>query len=220
MSSTTSFGVNGRFLTQPVTGVQRYAHNVLDAMNAALSQQEAGAPIIAPLSTSDPSLSAMPLQRYGPLTGHCWEQFVLPARWRERLLNLCNTAPAAKADQIVCIHDANIFAAPESYGAVFRSVYRTLQPLIARQATRITTVSTASALQISRYLPLRAADIVVLPNGHEHALAWDPRLTSIGPAVTEEMRERAGNGFVLALGSRARHRICSCCSRSRRSWPK
>lgn len=206
MSSTPSFGVNGRFLTQPVTGVQRYARNVLDAMNAALLQREADAPILAPLSTSDPSLSAMPLQRYGPLTGHCWEQFVLPARWRGRLLNLCNTAPAAKADQIVCIHDANIFTAPESYGTAFRSVYRTLQPLIARQATRITTVSTASALQISRHLPLRAADIVVLPNGHEHALAWDPRLASIGPALTAEMRERAGNGFVLALGSRARHK--------------
>lgn len=206
MSPTPSFGVNGRFLTQPVTGVQRYAYNVLDAMNAALSRREAGAPVIAPPSASDPSLSAMPLRRCGPLAGHCWEQFVLPARWRDRLLNLCNTAPAAKADQIVCIHDANIFTTPESYGAAFRGVYRTLQPLIARQATRITTVSTASALQISRYLPLRAADIVVLPNGHEHALAWDPRLTSIGPTLVEEMRERGGNGFVLALGSRARHK--------------
>jgi glycosyltransferase involved in cell wall biosynthesis/GT2 family glycosyltransferase len=206
MSSIPSFGVNGRFLTQRVTGVQRYAYNVLDAMNTALAQQEAGAPVIAPPPASDPSLSAMPLQRCGPLTGHFWEQFVLPARWRGRLLNLCNTAPAAKADQIVCIHDANIFTAPESYGAAFRGVYRTLQPLIARRATRITTVSTASALQISRCLPLRTAEIVVLPNGHEHALAWDPRLTSVGPAVVEEMRKRAGNGFVLALGSRARHK--------------
>src|SRR6185437_5383979 len=115
MSPTPSFGVNGRFLTQPVTGVQRYAYNVLDAMNAALSRREAGAPVIAPPSASDPSLSAMPLRRCGPLAGHCWEQFVLPARWRDRLLNLCNTAPALKADQIVCIHDANIFTAPERY---------------------------------------------------------------------------------------------------------
>lgn len=206
MSQAPSFAINGRFLTQPVTGVQRYAYNVLNAMNAALLQQDADAPVIAPYAASDPALSALPLQRRGPLTGHCWEQFILPTRWRGRLLNLCNTAPALKTDQIVCIHDANIFTAPESYGAAFRSVYRTLQPLIARRATRITTVSIASALQISRYLPLRAADIVVLPNGHEHALAWDPRLTSIGPAVAEEMHDRTGNGFVLALGSRARHK--------------
>jgi glycosyltransferase involved in cell wall biosynthesis/GT2 family glycosyltransferase len=206
MSPAPSFGVNGRFLTQPITGVQRYAHNVLGAMNAALSQQDASALVIAPPSASDPSLSAMPLQRRGPLAGHCWEQLTLPTRWRGPLLNLCNTAPATKADQIVCIHDANVFMAPESYGVAFRSVYRTLQPLIARRAARITAVSADSARQISRYLPLRAADIAVLPNGHEHALAWDPELTSIGPALTEEMRKRAANGFILALGSRARHK--------------
>jgi glycosyltransferase involved in cell wall biosynthesis len=206
MSPVPSFGVNGRFLTQPITGVQRYAHNVLGAMNTVLTQHEASAPVIAPPSASDPSLSAMPIQRRGPLAGHCWEQLILPTYWRGPLLNLCNTAPATKADQIVCIHDANVFVAPESYGVTFRSVYRTLQPLIARRAARITAVSADSARQISHHLPLRAADIAVLPNGHEHALAWDPALTSIGPALTEEMCKRTANGFVLALGSRARHK--------------
>src|SRR5713226_8201037 len=116
MSSPVSFGVNGRFLTQPVTGVQRYARNVVAAMNAALSDLGANAPIIAPRSASDPSLSTMPLISAGPLAGHAWEQTVLPAQWRGRLLNLSNTAPAVKAEQVVCIHDANVFVAPESYG--------------------------------------------------------------------------------------------------------
>ena len=119
MSSTLSFGVNGRFLTQPVTGVQRYARNVITAMNAALSDLGAKASIIAPRSASDPGLSTMPLLSAGPLAGHAWEQTVLPAQWRGRLLNLCNTAPAVKADQVVCIHDANVFVAPESYGRAF-----------------------------------------------------------------------------------------------------
>ena len=151
MNSITSFGVNGRFLTQPVTGVQRYAWNVVMAMNASLSNLGANAPIIAPLSASDPRLSTMPLVRTGPLAGHLWEQIVLPARWRgERLLNLCNTAPAAKADQVVCIHDANVFAAPESYSAAFRAVYPPLQRLLARRAARIATVSAYSARQIAQ----------------------------------------------------------------------
>jgi hypothetical protein len=155
MSSIPSFGVNGRFLTQPVTGVQRYARNVLTAMNAALSDLGANAPIVAPLSAPDPGFSAMPLISAGPLAGHSWEQVVLPARWHGRLLNLCNTAPALKADQVVCIHDANIFVAPESYGPAFRTVYRALQLLLARRAARITTVSVDSARQIARYLPVR-----------------------------------------------------------------
>jgi glycosyltransferase involved in cell wall biosynthesis len=205
MSSTLSFGVNGRFLTQPVTGVQRYARNVITAMNAALSDLGAKASIIAPRSASDPGLSTMPLLSAGPLAGHAWEQTVLPAQWRGRLLNLCNTAPAVKADQIVCIHDANVFVAPDSYGPAFRAVYPPLQRLLARRAARIATVSTYSARQIAQYLPVRAADIVVLPNGHEHALAWDPALTRIGPTVITA-REHSDRGFVLALGSRARHK--------------
>jgi len=54
MSSIPSFGVNGRFLTQPMTGVQRYAGNVITAMNAALSDLGAKASIIAPRSAPDP----------------------------------------------------------------------------------------------------------------------------------------------------------------------
>jgi glycosyltransferase involved in cell wall biosynthesis len=206
MSSIPSFGVNGRFLTQPVTGVQRYARNVLTAMNAALSDLGANAPIVAPLSAPDPGFSAMPLISAGPLAGHSWEQVVLPARWHGRLLNLCNTAPALKADQVVCIHDANIFVAPESYGPAFRTVYRALQLLLARRAARITTVSVDSARQIARYLPVRVEDIIVLPDGHEHALAWDPTLARIAPSLITEAHEGSERGFVLALGSHARHK--------------
>ncbi|WP_407178570.1 glycosyltransferase [Bradyrhizobium sp. STM 3562] len=202
MSSPASFGVNGRYLTQPVTGVQRYAMNVIAAMNEALADTAEQAPIIAPVSARDPGLRAMPLITAGPLNGHLWEQLVLPARWPGRLLNLCNTAPAIKADQVVCIHDTNVFAAPESYGTAFRTTYRLLQPLLARRAARITTVSADSARQIARHLPIRAADIVVLPDGHEHALAWDPALARAAPSIVSE----AGRRFVFALGSRARHK--------------
>jgi glycosyltransferase involved in cell wall biosynthesis/GT2 family glycosyltransferase len=204
VSSLPSFAVNGRFITQPMTGVQRYARNVVTAMDAALSDLKANAPIVAPSSASDPGLSTMPLISAGPLSGHAWEQTILPAQWRGRLLNLCNTAPAVKADQVVCIHDANVFVAPESYGRAFRAVYPPLQRLLARRAARISTVSAYSAQQLAQYLPVHAADIVVLPNGHEHALAWDPALARIGPSVIAG--ERSERGFVLALGSRARHK--------------
>jgi GT2 family glycosyltransferase len=203
VSSLPSFAVNGRFITQPMTGVQRYARNVVTAMDAALSDLKANAPIVAPSSASDPGLSTMPLISAGPLSGHAWEQTILPAQWRGRLLNLCNTAPAVKADQVVCIHDANVFA-PESYGRAFRAIYPPLQRLLARRAARISTVSAYSAQQLAQYLPVHAADIVVLPNGHEHALAWDPALARIGPSVIAG--ERSERGFVLALGSRARHK--------------
>jgi glycosyltransferase involved in cell wall biosynthesis len=206
MSAEAVFGINGRFLTQPMTGVQRYALNVLDAMNSALVDERMTAPIIAPLNAADPSLMALPFIGAKPLSGHAWEQLVLPMRWRGRLLNLCNTAPAIKENQVVCIHDANVFVAPESYGTAFRVLYRTLQPLIARRSTKIVTVSNDAARQIAQYLPVRLADIAVLPNGHEHALGWNPVLAQAAPSIVAKTCTDSKRGFVLALGSRARHK--------------
>jgi glycosyltransferase involved in cell wall biosynthesis len=175
-------------------------------MNAALSDSASLAPIIAPRSAADPGFSAMPLAGVGRLSGHWWEQAILPAQWHGRLLNLCNTAPCVKADQVVCIHDANVFIAPESYGLAFRAVYSALQPMLARRSARIATVSNESARQIARFLPVRAAEIAVLTNGHEHALSWDPALARIGPSILCDAQHDAGRVFVLALGSRARHK--------------
>lgn len=206
MSVAAEFAVNGRFLTQDVTGVQRYARNVLAALDQILAGEQLTAPIIAPKGAVDPGLGAMPMITAGPLSGHAWEQAVLPARWRGRLLNLCNTAPAARADQIVCVHDANVLVSPESYGRVFRRVYGALQPMLARRSARITTVSHAAARQIARHLPVKVGDIAVLPNGHEHALAWDPSLAEAAPALVETIRGAANRRYVLALGSRAQHK--------------
>lgn len=205
MSSAENVAINARFLTQPVTGVQRYALNVVGALNTALAGIGTTIPLLAPTGTTDPGLVALPITEIGPLAGHAWEQLTLPARWPGRLLSLCNTGPVAKADQIVCIHDANVFTAPESYGRGFRTAYRTLQPLLARRAARITTVSEASARQIARHLGLDAEKIAILPNGHEHALLWDPARATVARDVLDRL-DAAGRRFVLAIGSRARHK--------------
>ncbi|WP_431323465.1 glycosyltransferase [Rhizobium sp. YTU87027] len=194
---------NGRFLAQTVTGVQRYACNILYALDQSVASGETS--ILMPRTAKDPEFLRLAVVRAGRGTGHAWEQLELPyyARGR-RLLNLCNTAPAILRDQIVCIHDANIFAAPDSYSATFRAVYQNLQPILARRSARIATVSHAAARQIARHLPVPFKDIAVLPNGHEHALRWNPALASAAPAL---FASRNGERpFVLALGSRARHK--------------
>jgi glycosyltransferase involved in cell wall biosynthesis/GT2 family glycosyltransferase len=206
MNARALFGVNGRFLTQSTTGVQRYARNVAAAMDSAIAGSNADIPIISPSSAVDPGFSAMPLVRTGPFVGHAWEQITLPAQWTDRLLSLCNTAPVLKQNQIVCIHDANVFAAPESYGRAFRLLYKSLQPLIVQRSTKVATVSTDAARQIARYLPVRAADIAVLPNGHEHVLGWDPALAVKGHSIVADVCTGSSAGFILALGSRARHK--------------
>lgn len=200
------FAMNGRFLTQDLTGVQRYALNVAHYLNNILETIDTSVPILAPDSAAEPNLSRMPLERFGRLGGHAWEQLALPTRWRGHLLNLCNTAPASKSKQVICIHDANIFIRPESYSSSFRLYYRILHNIIVRRTNQITSVSSDSASQIAKYLPLRASQITVLPNGHEHALDWKPQLAQLAPSIINGRRGGAERPFVLALGSRAPHK--------------
>jgi glycosyltransferase involved in cell wall biosynthesis len=206
MTTVGSFGINGRFITQPMTGVQRYAMNVTRSMSAALVARGETAQLLSPPDAEDPGLEGLPLRRIGRGGGHVWEQVTLPRAWQGPILNLCNTAPALKADQVVCIHDANVFVAPESYGLPFRAFYKTLQPLLARRAARIATVSTYSAEQIAKHLSLKISDIVVLPNGHEHVRAWNPEQAARAPEVLGRAYDGGERPFVLALGSRARHK--------------
>ncbi len=206
MTTTSHFTINGRFLTQRTTGVQRYAANVVTALDAALGEAAATASIATPANAPNPRLEHAAWIRRGAISGHAWEQAVLPFLSQGRLLNLCNTAPIGKADQIVCIHDANIFSSPESYTRLFRMLYQTLQPQLARRSARIATVSHAAARQIARHLPIRLQDIAILPNGHEHALGWNPSCARSAPRFLEEIPGHGERPFVLAIGSRAKHK--------------
>ncbi len=197
------FAVNGRFLSQPVTGVQRYALSVTRGIDAILASQGRKALVVTPPGCPAPAFEALDVLRTGPGSGHPWEQAVLPVRWRGPLLSLCNTGPLARAEQVLCVHDANVFRAPESYGRGFRTLYRTLQPMLAARVARVTTVSGDSARQVAEHLSLRVEDVLVLPNGHEHALSWDPSRSTVLAAQPQD------RPFVLALGSRARHKNLS-----------
>lgn len=195
------FVINGRFLTQPVTGVQRYAREIVGALDAILAERRRSAVLLAPASLAQaPAFAAVDVVRRGALSGQAWEQTVLPFIGGAPSLNLCNTAPLLSRDHVVCMHDANVFEQPDSYGRSFRTLYKALQPIAARRALRVTTVSHSSAALLARHLGLVARDIRVLPNGHEHALRWDP--ARAGVFVTRRPRRT----YILLLASRARHK--------------
>ncbi len=195
------FALNGRFYGQRVTGVQRYAREIARALDADRRMSGLALRVLTPAGSAiDPELGGVEWRGVGPLRGHAWEQLTLPARCRGPLLNLCNTAPAVKTDQVVCIHDANIFLQPESYSLAFRTLYRSLLPAVGRRSARVTTVSSFSASQIDEHLGIERRKIEVVPNGHEHVFRWSAASSRVGE------RLRPGRPFVLLLGSNARHK--------------
>ncbi len=198
-----SFSVNGRFLTQNVTGVQRYAREVVKAIDGLLREGR-DANLRGSLITSenfDPcfSLSAMRTIRTKIASGIIWEQCVLPFYSTGALLNLCNQAPLGMENQIVCIHDVNTVLAPQSYGAPFRMFYGLTQPLLARRARKITTVSHFSARMLDQFGYCDEGKITVIPNGHEHVHQWNAGASQL------PLKERQ-RPYIFVLGSQAKHK--------------
>ena len=195
-----SFTINGRFLTQPVTGVQRYALEVTRELLHIAGAEYLPVELVAPRSPDQSATKGVSARALGPLSGHPWEQLTLPLLRRRRLLNLCNMAPVLARETVVCIHDANVFSSPESYSPAFGRVYRRLLPILARRAQDVATVTRHAATELSRYLGVPASRFHILPNGHEHVYRWRPDRSAFALDID------AWRPFVLLVGSLARHK--------------
>jgi glycosyltransferase involved in cell wall biosynthesis len=198
---TCDFVINGRFLSQPVTGVQRYAREITAAIDGLLSRSNGRAVMLAPTNpTSVPDYKSIAVTRFGFAKGHLWEQSELPLRADRPILSLCNVGPICARGQVLCIHDVNVFQTPDSYSLAFRMVYKALLPVLVKIAAQITTVSQSSRKEIASYLPLDANKILVIHNGHEHALRWQSGRSLLPQTFANE------RPFVFLIGSSARHK--------------
>jgi glycosyltransferase involved in cell wall biosynthesis len=201
--------INGRFLTQAITGVQRYAMELVRALDRQLAasgelRSRFTMRLVTPAhSDATVNLHHIPTVPVGRLSGQAWEQLELPFYTRGRLLlNLCNTAPLALRT-VVTIHDASVFAVPSAYSPAFLAWYRTLIPLLGRRALRIVTDSRFSQLELSQRAGIPLEKMEVIPLGAEHILQR--------PADTGILR-RLGvdpGRFILAVGSRSPHKNLS-----------
>lgn len=175
---------NGKFLTKKSTGVHRVAHEMLRAIGdilAASSPPHVQITVAAPPGPCDALASPeLTLVKTGWVRGQLWEQLFLPRFVRRRrLVNLCNLAPLIRPD-VIMIHDAQIHISPESYTRSFVLLYRMLQPLIARRASQIVTVSAYSRDMLVKYRLAPASRIAVIHNGADHILRVPPDAAIIG----------------------------------------
>lgn len=176
------FFINGRFLSQKLTGVQRYAAEIVKAIDALLASNQFPASLhgaewqlLAPPDADQTiALDRIKLRKVGRLSGHAWDQIDLArAAAPGRLLSLANSGPVLHSDQIVVIHDAQVFRRPDFFSWRYRAVHRTMDRLLARRAT-IATVSNFSRAELAAVMGLCASDIPVFPNSAEHFGATEP----------------------------------------------
>jgi len=176
--------INGKFLSQRITGVQRYAREMLLAFDALLAtefNQKICIKLIAAADADLPTLKHIELIQTASKAGHAWEQLVLPKLCRNGvLLNLSGSAPFGKIGQYATIHDAVLYEYPQAYSRKFRWWYRILFKWLALTAKRIFTVSAFSQTRLVHFLPKLSNKIRIAHNGHEHfsRMAGDERILS------------------------------------------
>jgi glycosyltransferase involved in cell wall biosynthesis len=200
--------INGRFLTQPVTGVQRYASQLVQALDRQLADSpglraRCRVRILTPTRGARAlELEHISVEPVGKLRGNPWEQLELPAYVRGLLLNLCNTAPLVRP-AVVTIHDASVFAVPDAYSRAFRTWYRILLPFIGRRALRVITSSRFSRAELSRWAGILEQKVEVIALGGEHIVG-----TPADPAVFQRLPVQ-NRRYILAVGSRSPHKNLS-----------
>ncbi|MBY6069071.1 glycosyltransferase family 4 protein [Leisingera aquaemixtae] len=200
------FTLNGRFLVQNITGVQRVAREILAQLDHLAGIGQIPAPrLLAPAKGSiiaRPDLKTIQIERVGRLTGHAWEQLELPLyAGRDPLLCLGNTAPVLPLlmphhKVVTMVHDLSYKYFPSAYNWKFRAFYNALMPLVLRFSSHVATVSQAEQNAIETHYPFLEGSprLSYLQNGG----IPDHRVKELQNA---EMPKAEDRGYGLYVGS-------------------
>nr|WP_319248502.1 glycosyltransferase family 1 protein [uncultured Celeribacter sp.] len=207
--------INGRFLTRPMTGVDRVAFSLVFAL---ARQRNRRLCLLTPRTRFlDPSHAAdiarlrdlgVHLRSFGRRSGHFWEQCELPRLQRRLkwplLLSLCNTGPLAWRHQAVMLHDAQVWDVPTGLSWTFRQYYRLLLPRLAHRATAVLTVSQYARQQLEAHGVVPRGRAQVIHNGVDHIPAAQPETRPDNGALADLCL--TSEGYILAIGSLAPHK--------------
>ena len=185
--------INGRFLTQPMTGVERYAYNMCKAM----AEQQLSFTIVCPQATIQAcyDISHLKIVHYGRGNSHLWEQCILPFFFLNKknyvVLSFTGLGTILIRNKVMTIHDLSFLENPKWFSRAYYWWYKLMTPLAIKTSRHILTVSEFSKREIIRVYPfLQEQDVTVVYNAADNSLF---RPLSQVPAPTER--------FALAVSS-------------------
>jgi len=201
--------LNGRFLTQPRTGVQQYAESVvrnLDAMLTAgeIDRERFRLKLVRPRGSARPlDLAAIETVAAGRARGHLWEQTELPRLAAGHTL-FCggNAAPVwrlpTQRGLVLTLHDLSPRYWSRAYGRRYRLLHRLLTDILLPRADAVITVSEAERGRILEYFPGLAERLVAVPNGVD---VPPDEPVPLAAEDQERLAALADRPFVLYVGS-------------------
>lgn len=158
--------INSRFLTQNITGVQRFAIEISKQLKKQLGDK---VQFVSPPNILHSELvKDLDVKVIGNKTGHLWEQIDLPKYLKQNatplLLNLANTAPLFYKNKITTVHDIAYERFPQTFDWKFRLFYKLLIPNIIKTSKHTLTVSEFSKNEIHDLYGTKLKNIDVVYN--------------------------------------------------------
>ena len=187
--------INGRFLTQPMTGVERYAYNICKAM-ARLRQPFTIVCPKAPIH-QDYDVSDLSIVHYGIGNSHFWEQCVLPFFFIGKkdyiVLSFTGLGSILIRHKVMTVHDLSFLKNPSWYSRAYYWYYKFMTPLAVKTSQHILTVSEFSKSEILGFYPfLKPERISVVYNAIDRHL-FKP--------LTSDIKQQTSAPYVLCVSS-------------------
>jgi glycosyltransferase involved in cell wall biosynthesis len=167
--------VNARFLTQPLSGVQRYGIECSRQIKKLCEDLT----FICPGDILHKEIAEeLGARIVGRNRGHLWEQFDLPlflAKYKNPpLVNLANTAPMFYKNNYITIHDLAFYHHPEWFSRYFAAWYNILVPRIAYKSRHLFSVSETIKNDLVKCYNVSPAKISVTYNGISEGMIARP----------------------------------------------
>ena len=199
------FFIDGRFLVQNITGVQRYASGIVTALDSLLGEKDHVTILVPPQQmVMQLSLRRIKVKQIGRLKGHLWSQIDEMSYVRKKHLPLVSFTglPSVLRPGFMTVHDLNFINIPEAYSWKYRALYRCGYRIALKRANKIFTVSECSKQQISRVYEINPDKIVVAYNGVNVTEKAEP---GFDHTVLDKFALKPG-AYFFTVGSKSRHK--------------
>ncbi len=202
-----SYVINGMFMCEQISGIQRYALEILKRIDKMMDPGELDIELLVPFDVIEswrPVNIKMVCQNinYSGLNKHMWLNFTLPGYARRKgaeIINLCNMGPLFNSG-ISCIHDIMYKTQPQFFPDKKRFVPCVYYKFMTRNSSRLVTVSEYTKNELTKWYGVPKDKISVIGNGWEHISK-----VSDDDSVLEEYSLTPGDYYV-SIGNISPHK--------------
>lgn len=163
--------INARFLSQKITGVQRYAIEICKCLPEFINNKKIILVAPSDVLINREELKKYDLIEYGKFKGHLWEQIDLVRFLKKNgnpiLINFGGIGPIYYKNKITYIHDLAFKYFPKTFSFVFQKSYNFFVPISVKNSRRVLTVSNYVKKDIENNFKVKNVDVIYAAHSNQ-----------------------------------------------------